>query len=309
MCLCSIGTRMLCKTYQKVQEAQPSKNVANSLSTILRFVLLFEMTTCTVSPPLRMALPLSWKHGRMANSSLSTNRRKTFTIGSWFSIWLLFMNDNLIIANSSFAFQSSRKVIRSRQLRCKHTNSPTPILDANYLAFFVLGFSFPIAKAFCHWQFIKSSAFTKVTQTLPHNDSADHWNKRDDSAEKCVNCDFANGPWSPPRVFANSKTKMQPCAWQCHSFAACTTDHHCSPCHFACLCSSSMCLTLRHTSVTSNETAVQSLCRKNDNNEAQRNGNEAFFLPKWPQKKRSHWDEVEKSQSPIDSRFAGNPNG
>ena len=45
------------------------------------------------------------------------------------------MNDNLIIANSSFAFQSLRKVIRSRQLRCKHTNSPTPILDANYLAF------------------------------------------------------------------------------------------------------------------------------------------------------------------------------
>ena len=78
---------------------------------------------------------------------------------------------------------------------------------------------------------------------------------------------------------------MQPCAWQCHSFAACTTDHHCSPCHFSCLCSSSMCLTLRHTSVTSNETAVQSLCCKNDNNEAQRIGNEAFFLPEWPQKK------------------------
>ena len=135
MCLCSIGTRMLCKTHQKVQEAQPFKNVANALSTILRFVLLFEMTTCTVSPPLRMALPLSWKHERMLISSLSTNRRKTFTIGSWFSIWLLFMNDNLIIANSSFAFQSLRKVIRSRQLRCKHTNSPTPILDANYLAF------------------------------------------------------------------------------------------------------------------------------------------------------------------------------
>ena len=74
---------------------------------------------------------------------------------------------------------------------------------------------------------------------------------------------------------------MQSCAWQCHSFAACTTDHHCSPCHFSCLCSSSMCLTLRHTSVTSNETAVQSLCRKNDNNEAQRVRNEAFFLPKW----------------------------
>ena len=168
MCLCSISTRMLCKTYQKVQEAQPSKNVANSLSTILRFVLLFEMTTCTVSPPLRMALPLSWKHGGIPNSSLSTNRKKTLTIGSRFSIWLLFMNDNLIIANSSFACQSSRKAIRSRQLRCKHTYSPTLILDVNYLAVFVLGFSFPIAKAFCHWQFFKSTAFiTKATRSGP----------------------------------------------------------------------------------------------------------------------------------------------
>ena len=167
MCLCSIGTHMLCKTHQKVQEAQPSKNVANALSTILRFVLLFEMTTCTVSPPLRMALPLSWKHGRMANSSLSTNRRKTFTIGSWCSIWLLFMNDNLIIANSSFAFQSNPLAPVALQAHKQPNTNPW----CKLFSFFCVGLLLP----YCQSILPLTIHQVKCLHHQSHTDTASQW--------------------------------------------------------------------------------------------------------------------------------------